>query len=71
MSSGRGGAYITPSFRLWILRDFLAQFLSFHNSEMKFLSLGCLDVVSIETLDLDTAKRLVSTIEKILTLSKS
>ncbi len=31
----------------------------------------CLDVVSIETLDLDTDKKLVSTIEKILTISKS
>ncbi len=31
----------------------------------------CLDVVSIETLDLDTGKRLVSTVEKISTLSKS
>ncbi len=31
----------------------------------------CLDVVSIETLDLDTGKRLVSTVEKIRTLPKS
>ncbi len=31
----------------------------------------CLDVVSIKTLDLDTGKRLVSTVEKISTLSKS
>ncbi len=31
----------------------------------------CLNVVSIETLDRDTGKRLVSTVEKISTLSKS
>ncbi len=38
------------------------------------LSLGvsiCLDVVSIETLDLDTKKKSVSTVEKISTVSKS
>ncbi len=31
----------------------------------------CLDVVSIKSLDLDTGKKLVSTVEKIWTLSKS
>ena len=31
----------------------------------------CLDVVSIETLDLDVVKELVSTVEKISTASKS
>ena len=31
----------------------------------------CLEVVSIETLDLDTEKKSVSTVEKILTVSKS
>ncbi len=38
------------------------------------LTLGvsiCLDVVSIETLDLDTKKKSVSTVEKISTVSKS
>jgi hypothetical protein len=38
------------------------------------ISLGvsiCLDVVSIETLDLDVVKELVSTVEKISTASKS
>ena len=40
----------------------------------KKLTLGvsiCLDRVSIETLDLDTGRELVSTVEKISTLSKS
>ncbi len=39
-----------------------------------FLTLGvsiCLDVVSIKTLDLDVVKEWVSTVEKILTASKS
>ena len=38
------------------------------------LSLGvliCLNVISIETLDLDTKKKLVSTVEKISTVLKS
>jgi hypothetical protein len=41
---------------------------------MFFLTLGvsiCLDVVSIETLDLDAKKGSVSTVEKISTVSKS
>jgi hypothetical protein len=41
---------------------------------IKNIALGvsiCLDVVSISTLDLDTVKKLVSTIEKISTVSKS
>ena len=41
---------------------------------MVTLGLGvsiCLDVVSIETLDLDVVKELVSTVEKISTASKS
>ena len=43
-------------------------------NNMLKLSLGvsiCLDVVSIETLDLDTEKKSVSTAEKISTVSKS
>jgi hypothetical protein len=41
---------------------------------VKKISLGvsiCLDRVSIETLNLDTGRELVSTVEKILTISKS
>ncbi len=44
-----------------------------HFDQLK-LRLGvsiCLDVVSIETLDLDTEKKSVSTAEKISTVSKS
>jgi hypothetical protein len=47
--------------------------LDLTSSQGIWLSLGvsiCLDVVSIETLDLDTEKKSVSTAEKISTVSK-
>ncbi len=43
-------------------------------AQYNFVALGvsiCLDVVSIETLDLDTEKKSVSMVKKISTVSKS
>jgi hypothetical protein len=54
---------------LWLLN-----FLNFFSILVIILRLGvsiCLDVVSIETLDLDTEKKSVSTAEKISSVSKS
>ncbi len=72
-----GNQVIEPKvqhFKIFLIEHKIAGEVLYSQKMVRILSLGvsiCLDMVTIETLDLDTEKKSVSKVEKISTVSKS